>query len=172
MAAGRMTTRVCVFALAAAALLTLGACADSKPAMTHEGKVLVTLAGETFHMELADDGDERYAGLGGRTEIDEHGGMIFIFPASIPRSFVMRNCVIPIDIAYLDDAKRIVSMYTMQPEPPRGDNEPEGNYEGRLKRYHSRFPARYVLEFRAGTLEQLGAKTGDEVLFDAPASSP
>lgn len=163
--------RAWVLALAAAASILLCGCADTAPSMTGDGKVVVTLAGRTFHMELADDNDERFTGLGGRTEIDEDGGMIFVFPASTQRAFVMRDCVIPIDIAYVDDARRVVSTYTMQPEPPRGDHEPEGNYEGRLKRYPSRFPARYVLEFRAGTLAQLGVKPGDEVRFDIQGSS-
>ncbi len=172
MAAWRMIIRLGMFALPVWALLTLGACADTKPTMTDDGKVIVTLAGATFSMELADDGETRYTGLGGRTEIAPDGGMIFIFPASVQRSFVMRDCVIPIDIAYLDDSKRVVSMYTMQPEPPRRENEAEGNYEARLKRYHSRFPARYVLEFRAGTLEKLGVKAGDEARFEARTSRP
>lgn len=170
MAARIMTHRVTLCAVAAA-LSVLGACTDTKPAMTPDGKVVVTLRDKVFNMDLADDRDEQQEGLGGVTEIKANEGMLFVFPGATERFFVMRDCVIPIDIAYLDDTKRIVSMHTMQPEEPRRDDEAEGNYEARLKRYPSRYPARYVLEFRAGTLEALGVSNGDEVRFEVPASS-
>jgi len=165
-----MTNRVTICALTVA-LSLLGACTDTKPAMTPDGKVVVTLRDKVFNMDLADDRDEQQKGLGGVTEIKANEGMLFVFPGATERFFVMRNCVIPIDIAYVDESKRIVSMYTMQPEEPWRDDEAEGNYEARLKRYPSRYPARYVLEFRAGTLEALGVANGDEVHFEVPASS-
>lgn len=169
MVAGIMRSRALV-ACVGAVSLALGACSDP-PAATQDGLVPVRLGGRVFRMELADDNDERARGLGWRKEIAPDGGMLFVFTAAADRNFVMRDCLVDIDIAYLDDSRRIVSMYTMKVEPPRAENEAEGNYEARLKQYPSRFPARYVLEFAAGTLARLGVRPGDEAEFRVPASS-
>lgn len=154
-----------------AAIAAMVGCSEPRPQARADGLVPVRIGGEMFYLELADDNDEREKGLAWREEIDADGGMIFVFSASAPRSFVMRNCPIPIDIAYVDETKRIVSVYEMQPEEPRRSDEGEGNYEARLKQYPSRFPARYVLEFASGTLARLGVKPGDEVWFEVPSSS-
>lgn len=154
-----------------AAVAAMAGCSEPRPQARADGLVPVRVGGETFFMELADDNDEREKGLSFRTEIKRDGGMIFVFPSAAMRSFVMRDCPIPIDIAYVDETKRIVSVYEMQPEEPRRSNEGDGNYEARLKRYPSRFPARYVLEFASGTLARLGVKPGDEVWFEVPSSS-
>lgn len=127
----------------------------------------VTIAGQKFSLEAALDDPVRIKGLGGRTEIAPRGGMLFVFPYSLELSFVMRDCVIPIDIAFLDSAGRVVAKHTMQPEPPRAENESPQDYENRLKKYSSRFAAQFAVEVKAGTLDALGVKEGDLLRFDA-----
>lgn len=127
----------------------------------------VTIAGQKFSLEAAIDDPVRIKGLGGRTEIAPRGGMLFVFPYSLELSFVMRDCVIPIDIAFLDSAGRVVAKHTMQPEPPRAENESPQDYENRLKKYSSRFAAQFAVEVKAGTLDALGVKEGDLLRFDA-----
>lgn len=163
----------------------------STPAKVETGaKVMdVKIAGQMFSLDVAADEPTRTKGLGGRTDIPERGGMIFAFPSSRvgPMSFVMRDCPIDIDIAYLDGVGRVLTTYTMKAEPPRGANgEYEGEpgdwdinaiadpkraeaafkYEKRLKQYPSRYPTTFVIELRAGTIGKLGLKEGDVVEFD------
>ena len=45
----------------------------------------------------------------------------------------------------------------------RGATERLADYEARLPRYSSRRPARYVLEFRAGTLDRLELRIGQRL---------
>lgn len=136
----------------------------------------VKLAGKTFHLQIAADYPTRLRGMGGRTHIDDDGGMIFVFPATqvTVQSFVMRDCPVDIDIIYTDGVGRILTMHEMKAEPPRGENEGkdgESNdvYEARLPKYSSRYPATFVIELKAGTMKKLGLKEGDVAVFDHAA---
>ena len=130
------------------------------------GRELVTIAGEHFFLEPALDTRARTRGLGGREQIEPDGGMVFAFPYKAPLQFVMRDCPIPIDIAYLDDTGRVVRLYEMAVEPARGPDESAMAYEMRLTRYPSELPVRYVVEVAAGTWRRLGIKQGDQFTLD------
>lgn len=116
----------------------------------------VTLAGRTFHLEVAADDDARYQGLSDRPSIPEDGGMLFVFPDAAVRTFVMRRCLVPIDIAFLGPRGRIVAMHAMQVEP-------YDTPESRLTRYSSHWPAQFAIELRGGTLAELGVELGQAV---------
>lgn len=165
--------------LAAAALSSLLLCAAcggssepaparaaSTPEAAEPERVPVSITGRTFRLELALDDATRFRGLSGRGEIAPDDGMLFVFPYAARLAFVMRDCDAPIDIAYLDGAGRIVSMYTMQPEDPRRPGESDYDYEQRLRKYQSRFPAQFVVELRGGRLDELGVVVGDKMKFD------
>jgi uncharacterized membrane protein (UPF0127 family) len=49
------------------------------------------------------------------------------------------------------------------PLDARGVND---QYEARLARYHSGFPAQYVLEFKGGTIKGLNLKEGQKIDID------
>lgn len=148
--------------LVACALLTAGACEDVIATDTFE----VEIGGETFRLEVAADRVTRYAGLGGRESIEANGGMIFVFPETAIRYFVMRDCIIPIDIMFLDGAGTVTATYTMQPERPRAEGESNTEYERRLKRYYSKSDSRYVIELHAGTINRLGIEHADRVTLN------
>lgn len=132
----------------------------------------VTIAGKTFALEIAADAAAQDKGLGGRDQIDEDGGMIFVFREPRWHEFVMRDCRVPIDILYLDSAGRVVSLYAMEPEPARTAEEraddPMGDfaYTARLRAYPSGEPARFVVEVRGGTIRKLGVEEGDVIGVD------
>jgi len=131
--------------------------------------VPVELGGERFHLELAADPRSRYRGLGGREHLPEGSGMLFAFPEAAPRAFVMRRCLIPLDVAFLDSEGRVVAVHRMQVEPPPRPGESPAAYEARLPRYPSRAPARFAVEVRGGRLAALGVAPGDRVAFDREA---
>jgi uncharacterized membrane protein (UPF0127 family) len=152
MASNRMNP-LAFAALLAAAASGLAGCSPSPSGPATER---LEIAGETFTFEIAADDASRIRGLGGRASLAADEGMLFIFPDAQMRSFWMYDCVIPIDIAYLDPLGTVTAVYTMPHEPPRGENESEADYTARLPRYPSRFPAQFVLEFPAGTIERIG----------------
>jgi uncharacterized membrane protein (UPF0127 family) len=131
--------------------------------------VRVRLGDETFRLELALDPEKRTLGLGGREEIARDGGMLFVFPQAAQLSFVMRDCPIPIDVAFLDGGGRVVAIHEMQPEEPRGEDEGFWEYENRLRRYSSRFASQIVVETAGGRLAEVGLKVGDLVPIDTEA---
>lgn len=142
-------------------LATLGGCDETTQG---EGERVV-IDGRAFYLELALDEPTRVRGLSGREHIEPDGGMLFVFPNSAVRQFVMRDCLVPIDIIFLDGAGRVVATHHM-PVEPRADGESDFAYEQRLTRYSSRFPAQFAVELAGGTLEGLAVKPGDQPRFD------
>lgn len=116
----------------------------------------VTLNGRAFELEIAADSDSRFRGLSDRASIPAGGGMLFVFPDTAVRTFVMRRCLVPIDIAFLDGRGRIVAMHAMTVEP-------YDTPESELRRYSSRWPAAFAIELRGGTLAELDARIGQRV---------
>ncbi|MEL6396496.1 MAG: DUF192 domain-containing protein [Planctomycetota bacterium] len=163
--------------------LMLAGCGE-KPLVDEQGRVEVPIKGETFRLELAADDSKRVPGLGGRESIEADGGMLFAFREPAVMSFLMRDCLVAIDIAYLDSRGRVLKMYTMPAEPPRGEGEGEPGwlatdpdltpaqraqaavYEARLPKYTSRYDAQFVIELRKGTLERLRVREGDQIALD------
>ena len=126
----------------------------------------VVLGKETFHLERAVTGEERARGLMGRESIPANGGMLFVYPDAQIRSMWMANCLIDMDIIFLDRTGRILTGYTMTAEPLRAADEPQWRYEARLPRYRSIRPAQFAIELKAGTVKRLGLKAGDRIALD------
>jgi uncharacterized membrane protein (UPF0127 family) len=177
---GLIPTSLICGALAMSAMSTMSGCDEADPVSSNV--VPVKIAGKNFHLELAADEKTRMRGMGGRTSIAEDGGMIFVFTPSQTQvqTFVMRDCPIDIDILYLDGAGRVLTTYTMKAEPRKSDGSegkdgelgtgrdtPADRYEQRLKRYSSRFPSPFVIELAPGTIQKIGVKEGDQVVFDS-----
>lgn len=119
----------------------------------------VKIGKATFNLELALTSSQRYQGLSDRKEIAPDGGMLFVFSEARGLSFVMRRCLVPIDILFLDPGQRIVAMHAMQVEP-------YDTPEAKLKLYPSRWPAMYAIELAGGTLAKLKLKEGDKIPFE------
>ena len=138
----------------------------SQPQTITDGRMDVEIAGKTFDCEIVADQDSRTKGLGDRTEMDPREGMLFSFPDSKIRTFVMRDCYIDIDIIFLDSAGRIVAMHHMPVEEPKREDESQYQYEMRLAKYSSRYNAQYVIEINGGELATLKLKEGDRIELD------
>jgi len=132
-------------------LLSLSAC-DSGPSTTPitPGLHRLEIEGHLLDVELATDDISRARGLMYRTRVHEDSGMLFIFPEAKIQRFWMKNCLIPLDIAFVDDEGKIVNIQRAVPPAPQARVFP---------RYPSLLPVRYVLETRAGWFEdrELGA---------------
>jgi uncharacterized protein len=144
-------------------LTTMTGC--NKPTVIN-GFMPVEIAGKTFQLEIVADNDTRTLGLGGRTSLDSDKGMLFTFPDSKLRRFVMRDCLIDIDIIFLDSAGRIIAMHHMPIEEPQGPDESALGYESRLPKYSSRFNAQYAIELVGGALEELNLSDGQLIDLD------
>jgi uncharacterized protein len=100
-------------------------------------------------VEIADDEAEQRRGLMERTELAENAGMLFVFDREAPRSFWMRNTLIPLSIAYIAADGRIVDIQDMQPLDETSHPSAE--------------PAQYALEVNQGFFAERGIEVGDVV---------
>src|SRR5919112_1327245 len=101
-------------------------------------------------VEIADDATEQRRGLMERTELAENAGMLFVFEREEPRSFWMRNTLIPLSIAYIASDGRIVDIQDMQPLDETAHPSAE--------------PAQYALEVNQGFFAERGIAVGDVVV--------
>jgi hypothetical protein len=106
----------------------------------------------SFDIELAEDAYETQTGLMNRGSMQNNQAMLFIFPDVEMRSFYMKNTLIPLDIIYIDETNKVVSI--------QKDAKPMD--ETALP---SQAPAKYVLEINAGLSDQLNIVEGDSISF-------
>ena len=101
-------------------------------------------------IEIADNDYERQLGLMNRNKMDENQGMLFIFPEQEKLSFWMRNTLIPLDMIFVNDQKKIVTIHK--------DTKTLSDQS-----YPSSEPAKYVVEVLAGFTDKHNIKVGDKI---------
>ena len=101
---------------------------------------VVTLRDHSIRVELATTPDEQAQGLMHKTALPTDAGMLFVFNESKTRTFWMKNMKIPLDILFLDDNGKIVTIYRRVPPCTQTPCE----------LYSSVVPILYALEVRAG----------------------
>ncbi len=126
----------------------------------------VVIAEQEFKLELAADPVSRAKGLMGREKLEKDKGMLFVYPRAGIRSFWMMNCLIDIDLIFLDPRGRITAIHEMKKEATQGENESNSQYSRRLKRYPSRGSAQYGIELRKGSIKKLKLKVGQRIELD------
>ena len=150
-------------AVSLVAWMAAGGCSDRGAS---GGSVDVTIEGETFRLELAVDETSRERGMMGRTDIPAGTGMLFVFPDARWRSFWMKNCLIDIDLIFLDARGSVTATHRMRVEQPRLADESERDYEARLAPYVSARPAQFAIELRSGSIDRLGIGVDDRIALD------
>ena len=104
-------------------------------------------------VEVPDDQEEFMRGLMFRQHLPWNAGMLFAFNNDEPRTFWMKNTLIPLDMMFVDSSSRIVDIKESVP-PCEQDECPT---------YPSQEPAQYVLEVNAGFVQDNGIKIGDQL---------
>lgn len=115
----------------------------------------VELKGQRFSVELAETREKQALGLMFRDSMPVDHGMLFVFPNEAPRSFWMKNTLIPLDIMYFSAERKLVSVANAK--PCRVEQCPA---------YPSEGPAKYVLELNSGRASELGLEAGDVMTLD------
>ncbi len=101
----------------------------------------------SFTVEIADAPAERAQGLMGRQSMPEDHGMLFAYPAPRPVAFWMQNTPLPLDMLFIDETGRVVSLHE-NAIPFDETPIPSG------------LPVRYVLEINGGLAAKLGLRPG------------
>ncbi len=96
--------------------------------------------------EVAASDQNRQVGLMNRKAMPQQRGMLFVFTQNNTHCMWMRNTLIPLSVAFIDDEGYIINIEDMQPQTE--DN------------HCARQPARYALEMNLGWFAQRGIKPG------------
>lgn len=100
--------------------------------------------------EVADTPAARMNGLMQRTYLPENSGMLFIFPEVSIHCMWMKDTVIPLSVAFLDEMGKIINLAEMVPET--------------LIPHCSVSAARYALEMNSGWFTARKIKVGDRTI--------
>jgi len=103
-------------------------------------------------IEIADNEDKRMTGLMFRDKMDENQGMLFLFQIEEQQAFWMKNCILPLDIIYVNAKREVVSI--------QKNTEPYSE-----KSLPSFKPAQYVVEVNAGYTDKYGIKEGTMIAW-------
>jgi uncharacterized membrane protein (UPF0127 family) len=108
--------------------------------------------------ELAVTDEARQQGLMYREKMEENQGMLFLFEGENIQAFWMKNMRFAIDIAWLDEQKRVVHLESRVP-PCAADPCPS---------YVPKSAAMYVLELKSGAAERHGLQLYKRLEFVLP----
>jgi len=107
-------------------------------------------------VEVASDDPTREQGLMYRDHLAADRGMIFLFPQAGEYPFWMKNTLIPLDMVWIDDQRKIVHVSANVP-PCKADPCPS---------YPPNAVARYVLELATGVAGKHHLANGQVLRFE------
>ena len=113
----------------------------------------VVVGGKTLTVEVADSRGEQTRGLKNRKSLDENSGMLFVFGQSNVYAFWMKDTLIPLDMIFISEDKKIVNVReNVQPceSDPCDKIIPES-------------PVKYVIEVNGGWASRNNVGVGDSV---------
>ena len=96
--------------------------------------------------EVADSMGTRMEGLMHRKSMPQGAGMVFVFEEAAAHCMWMKNTLIPLSVAFVDQAGAITNIADMQPHSEQS--------------HCAVRPARYALEMNKGWFAQRGIKAG------------
>ena len=134
-------------------IVVLGAACSFSGAV---GPNRVCFDGHCIFVEIAQADEELQRGLQDRKSLGEENGMLFIFPQPGIYGFWMKDTLIPLDIIWLNEERKVI--YVAESVPPC-PNEPCATYGPAQE-------SRYVLEINSGGAKHRGIRTGDQAVFE------
>lgn len=99
--------------------------------------------------EVAARDQDRQQGLMFREKMGQNEGMLFVFDTPIPICMWMKNTLLPLSVAFLDDQGAIVNVEDMEPQT--------------LDSHCAKQPVRYALEMNQGWFAKRGFNAGSKI---------
>jgi uncharacterized protein len=127
--------------------LLLSAMAPSADARDNHIKLHIN--GHTVRAEVARTQEERSKGLMNRRSMGKNDGMLFVFEQPQIVSMWMKNTLLPLSVAFIDEQGRIINIAEMLPET--------------LDSHSSLAPAKYALEMNAAWFDKHHILAGKSV---------
>lgn len=137
----------CAAALVVTSTLTAGA------ALAQQNKkfpvIPLTTGMHVIQAEVVATEAERQQGLMFREHMAQNEGMVFLFGAPASVCMWMKNTLIPLSVAFIDDDGKIVNIENMKPQS--------------LESHCSKKQVRYALEMNEGWFKQKNIKPGSTI---------
>lgn len=143
-----MQVRTTLCRLAAIAAMTI-ASAQAQPAPARLPTVQLTAGIHLITAELAVDDRTRARGLMFREQLPPNHGMLFVFDRPGLHCMWMRNTLIPLSVAFIEDDGTIVNVAHMKPHDESS--------------HCATKPVRYALEMTQGWFAQKGIQPGMKI---------
>lgn len=99
--------------------------------------------------EVAADFNTRALGLMHRTAMPTNAGMLFIFDEDATHCMWMKNTLIPLSVAFMDERGAVINIEDMEPQTEDS--------------HCAKKPARYALEMNRGYFAARGIKPGTRI---------
>jgi uncharacterized membrane protein (UPF0127 family) len=106
----------------------------------------LTVGMHVIKAEVAANNPERQQGLMFREKMDSNAGMVFVFDQPSKQCMWMKNTLLPLSVAFLDDKGIVINVEDMAPQT--------------LESHCSANPAKYALEMNLGWFKQRNIKPG------------
>lgn len=139
-------------------LLCLAGAALSLAAQAQMPKMELSIGMYRIEAEVAADPENRMQGLMHRRVMAPQQGMLFVFTENRAHCMWMKNTLIPLSVAFLDEQGRIINIADMVPQSE------ENHCAAR--------PARFALEMNKGWFAGKGIKSGAKLSGIEKAPSP
>jgi uncharacterized membrane protein (UPF0127 family) len=133
-------------ASAALAIATAVLPAAAQEPQTDLPRVKLSAGMYQIDAQVAQTTEERMTGLMFRKEMPQHEGMLFAFEQPSQQCFWMKNTLLPLSAAFIDDDGTLVNVEDMKPQT--------------LDSHCSAKPVRFVLEMNQGWFSKRGIKPG------------
>jgi uncharacterized membrane protein (UPF0127 family) len=113
------------------------------------GTTQLTAGMHLIKAEVAAAEPERQQGLMFRDTMAPNAGMVFVFDQADKQCMWMKNTLLPLSVAFIDEAGVIVNIEDMAPKT--------------LDNHCSSKPAKYALEMNLGWFKQKNIKPGNKI---------
>jgi uncharacterized protein len=136
-------------ATAALALATLLMPASAQEPQTNLPRVKLSVGMYQIDAQVAQTNEQHMTGLMFRKEMPQPEGMLFVFEEPSRQCFWMKNTLLPLSAAFIDDDGTLVNVEEMKPQT--------------LDSHCSAKPVRYVLEMNQDWFSKRGIKPGTKL---------
>lgn len=135
--------------LSGALLVVTSFLATAQEAQMDLPRVKLSAGMHQIDSQVASTPGQRSTGLMYRKTMPQHEGMLFVFEQPTKQCFWMKNTLLPLTAAFVDDDGTIVNLEDMKPQT--------------LDAHCSTKPVRFVLEMNQGWFAKKGIKSGSKL---------
>nr|WP_315429966.1 DUF192 domain-containing protein [uncultured Albidiferax sp.] len=127
----------------------VGSASAQDAPQTNLPRITLTAGIHQIDTQLALTPDQRQIGLMFRKEMPQQEGMLFVFEQPATQCFWMKNTILPLSAAFVEDDGTIANLADMKPQTTDS--------------HCSTKPVRYVLEMNVGWFAKKGIKAGSKL---------